>query len=186
MKFDLSHAMKISNAAPVWCRFITLHDVMQGIVQNKIDYMVSTMSVEPTTVTAIRDWMQVSDRVKPTLRNAFGYLRHTYQSAVDHGQREGDWTYVVRLFPVDRTVYIVIETGSVLEELNSIFTVHLPGAVDFSMPAPTQALQRKATKVWDYVMSKSETHFELEICTLDNFDRYAAHAVEASFSKQHE
>lgn len=183
MKFDLSHAMKISNAAPVWCRLIALHDIMQNVVQNKISYMVSTMSVEPTTVTAIRDWMQVSDRVKPTLRNTFSYLRHTYQSAVDYGQKEGDWTYVMRLFPVDRTVYIVIETGMVLEDLNNMFTVHLPGAVDFALPAPTKAMYRNRTKAWDYVMATSETHFKLEICTLDNFDRYAANAVETDFSK---
>jgi hypothetical protein len=182
MKYDLTKAMKAPNTYLFWGRMIHLHDEMRERVQSKVTYTVATMLMEEETRSAIRSMMKVSNRVDPSLRNAFDYLKGTYTSAVEHGQPEGDWTYRMRMFPIGKTVYIVIEQGMVVADLNEMFVSAIPGVVPYGYPVKHEAHSRRS-KVWESVLAQTDTHFQLDVCTPENFEGYASHAVDSMFSK---
>jgi hypothetical protein len=186
LKYDLTQALKAPNSASTWNGLIYYHDQLTQFNREKIREVVNAMVIDPTTQEAIRKHMNVSHRHEVKLRDAFNYLHSTYQAAMEFDERAGDWTCVLRMFPLHRTVYIAIEQGEGSVEAYDVLRYGIAGATPYEIPAPTKKLNILRTTKWREVLNKTDTHFKLDIVTLDNFAGYSSYATESFLSQQHE
>jgi len=186
LKYDLTQAMKAPNSASTWNGLIYFHDQLVKFNKEKIREVVNAMVIDPTTQEAIRKHMNVSERHDVKLRDAFNYLHSTYQAAVDFHERAGDWTSVIRVFPHYRSVFVSLEQGEGSVEAYDVLRYGIQGMTPYEIPAPTKRLGIIRTTKWREVLNKTDTHFKLDIVTLDNFAGYAGYATESLLSEQHE
>jgi len=186
MNYDLTKALKAPNSASTWNGLIYCHDQLVNFNKEKIREVVNAMVIDPTTTEAIRKYMTVSERHKVTLRDAFNYLHSTYQAAVDFNERAGDWTCVLRMFTLRRTVYIAIEQGEGSVEAYDVLRYGIQGMTPYEIPGPTKKLNILRTTKWREVLNQTDTHFKLGIVTLDNFAGYAGYATESFLSESYE